>query len=53
MLGAYPVDSIVGHVRGEVIVRRLRMLHTRHTIEDGRGPLVGFTADESIELIEA
>ena len=53
LLGADPVDRLVGHVGREVIVRRARLLDARHAVEDRRRPLVRLAADEAVELVEA
>ena len=53
LLGAHPVDRLVGHVDREVVVRRLPVLDARDAVVDGRRPLVGLAADEAVELVEA
>ena len=53
LLGADPVDRLVGHVHGEVIVGALLVLDAHRAVEDGRSPLVGLAADEAVELVEA
>ena len=48
-----PVDRLVGHVDGEVVVLHLRRLNLDRPVVDQRIPLVGFAADEAVELVEA
>ena len=53
LLRLHPVDGLVGHVDGEVVVLHLRRIDLDHAVVDERIPLVGFAADESVELVEA
>src|SRR5688500_3941137 len=53
LLGAYPADRLVRHVNGEMIARSLRRLYARDAVKDGGSPLIGFSSDESVELVEA
>ena len=48
-----PVDRLVGHVHGEVVVVHLRRLDLDRPVVDERIPLVGLTADEAVELVES
>ena len=48
-----PVDRLVGHVHGEVVVLHLRRLDLDQPVVDERIPLVGLAADEAVELVEA
>ena len=48
-----PVDRLVGHVHGEVVVLHLRRLDLDRPVVDERIPLVGLAADEAVELVEA
>ena len=52
LLRLHPVDGLVGHVHGEVVVLHLRRLDLDQAVVDERIPLVGFTADEAVELVE-
>ena len=47
-----PVDRLVRHVDGEVIVLHLRRIDLLHAVIDERVPLVGLAANESVELVE-
>ena len=47
-----PLDRLVGHVGHEVIARLFLDLDLRHSVPNGRGPLIGLAADEAIELVE-
>ena len=53
LLRLHPVDRLVGHVDGEVVVGHLRRIDLDDAVVDERKPLVGFTADEPVELVEA
>ncbi len=53
LLGLHPVDRLVGHVDGEVVVLHLRRIDLDHAVVDERIPLVGLAADEAVELVEA
>ena len=53
LLGLDPVDGLVGHVDGEVVVLHLRGIDLDHAVVDKRIPLVGLSADEPVELVEA
>ena len=55
LLLAGPLDRLVRHVLGEVValLRRLLRLDWRRALVDGRVPLVGFAADEAVEVLEA
>ena len=52
LLGFHPVDGLVGHVDGEVVVLHLWGIDLDHAVVDERIPLVGLTADEAVELVE-
>ena len=52
LLGLHPVDGLVGHVDGEVVVLHLGRIDLDHAVVDERIPLVGLTADEAVELVE-
>ena len=52
LLGARPLDGLVGHVGHEVVVRVLRHFDAAHVLVDGRRPLVRLAADEAVELVE-
>ena len=50
----HPVDRVVGHARDEVPTRlALERVDLRGIAEEVRLPLVGVTADEAIEVLEA
>ena len=49
----HPLDRLVGHVRHEMIVGIVRRLDLDRAIIDQRRPLVGFAAEEAVELVEA
>ena len=55
LLLARPLDRLVRHVLGEVIalLRRLLRLDRDRAFVDRRVPLVGFAADEAVEVLEA
>ena len=53
LLRLHPVDRLVGHVHGEVVVLHLRRLDLDRAVIDERIPLVGLAADEAVELVEA
>ena len=54
LLVAHPIDGLVGDVVVEVVVRIAQIRFDRlRAIEYSRSPLVGFSADESVELFEA
>src|SRR6266566_8887156 len=53
MLCLHPADRLVRHIGGEVVIRIVRRLHTDGSVKNCRRPLVGFAADEAIELVEA
>ena len=53
LLAADPLDGLVRHVGGEVVVRVVRRLDLDRAVEDQRRPLVGLAADEAVELVEA
>ena len=53
LLELHPVDRLVGHVGGEVVTRGVRSVDLDDSVVDQRLPLVGFPADEAIELLEA
>jgi hypothetical protein len=53
LLGLHPVDRLVRHVDGEVVVRHLRWIDLDHAVVDERLPLVRLVADEAVELVEA
>ena len=53
LLRLHPVDRLVGHVHGEVVVLHLRRVDLDRAVVDERVPLVGLTADEAVELVEA
>ena len=53
LLRLHPVDGLVGHVDGEVVVGHLRRIDFDHAVVDERIPLVGLAADEAVELVEA
>ena len=52
LLGFHPVDGLVGHVDGEVVVLHLGRIDLDRAVVDERIPLVGLPADESVELVE-
>ena len=52
LLRLHPVDRLVGHVHGEVVVGHLRRIDLDQSVVDERIPLVGFATDESVELVE-
>ena len=52
LLGFHPVDGLVRHVDGEVVVLHLRRIDLDHAVVDERIPLVGLAADEAVELVE-
>ena len=55
LLLARPLDRLVRHVLGEVValLGRLLRLDRRRAFVDRRVPLVGFAADEAVEVLEA
>ena len=53
LLVADPGDSLVGHVGQEVVVRVLGQFDRVCPVVDERRPLVGLTAQEPVELVEA
>src|SRR6266853_130197 len=53
MLRLHPADCLIRHISGEVVVRIVRRLHPDGAVKNCRSPLVGFAADEAIELVEA
>src|SRR5664279_634277 len=52
VLRLHPCQGLVRHVYREVIVGIRRVLHSDRSIEDGGRPLVGLTADETVELVK-
>ena len=48
-----PVDRLIGHVGGEVVVGVGGRLDLGRAVVEQRRPLIGFAADEAIELVEA
>jgi hypothetical protein len=52
---AHPLDRLIGHVFGEVVAlfRRLGDLDGRCAFVDSRVVLVGFAADEAVEVFES
>ena len=53
LLGFHPVDGLVRHVDGEVVVLHLWRVDLDHSVVNERIPLVGLTADESVKLVKA
>jgi hypothetical protein len=53
LLGFHPIDRLVRHVDGEVVVLHFGRIDLDHAIVDERIPLVGLAADETIEFVEA
>src|SRR5260370_4528708 len=53
MLRLHPTDCLVRHVGGEVVIRIVGRLPPDGSVKNCRRPLVGFAADEAIELVEA
>ena len=53
LLPADPADRLVGHVLHEVVARGLVHLDRVGALEQRGIPLVGFTADESVEVLES
>src|SRR5262249_34030746 len=48
-----PSDRMVGQVGVEVVLRVVRGLDRFGAVEQGRMPLIGIAADESVEVLEA
>ena len=53
LLAPDPLDGLVRHVGGEVVVRVVRHLDLDGAVVDQRRPLIGLAADEAVELVEA
>ena len=53
LLGLDPVDRLIGHVLGEVVVLLLGRIDLLDAVVDQRSPLVGLAANEAVELVEA
>src|ERR1700720_3809605 len=53
MLRLHPADCLVRHISGEVVIRIVRRLHPNGSVKNCRRPLIGFAADEAVELVEA
>src|SRR6266849_2588135 len=53
MLRLHPADRLVRHISGEVVIRIVRRLHPDGSVKNCRRPLIGFAANEAIELVEA
>ena len=53
LLETHPVDCLIGHVRGEVVVGVFGRLHFRGSVMDNGCPLVRLATDEAVELVEA
>jgi hypothetical protein len=54
LLLVHPVDGVIGQVFGEVValLRGLLGLHRPGAFVEGRVILVGFTADEAVEVLK-
>ncbi len=52
LLSFHPVDRLVGHVDGEMVILHWRRIDLGHTVVDERIPLIGFAPDEAVELVE-
>src|SRR5947208_9018907 len=53
MLRLHPADRLVRHIGGEVVFRIVRRLDADGSVKNRRRPLIGFAANEAIELVEA
>src|SRR6266403_242420 len=53
MLRLHPANCLVRHIGGEVVIRIVRRLYADGSVKNCRRPLIGFAADEAIELVEA
>jgi hypothetical protein len=53
LLELHPRNRLVGHIGHEVVVGVLRQLHMADTVVEVGSPLAGFTAEKSVELVEA
>src|SRR4030095_14436512 len=53
MLRLHPANCLVRHIGGEVIIRIVGRLYANRSVKNRRRPLVGFAADEAIELVES
>src|SRR5213593_3630735 len=53
MLRLHPADCLVRHISGEVVIRIMGRLDADGSVKNCWRPLIGFAADEAIELVEA
>ncbi len=53
LLVADPLDRLIGEVGHQMVIRIVRKFDPGHPVIEAWRPLVGFTTDESVELVEA
>ena len=53
LLGLDPLDRLIGHVCGEVVVLARFGSHPGDSIINKRVPLIGLTTDEAVEFVES
>ena len=53
VLRLHPGNRLVSHVDGKMVIRGVRWLYSNGSIENGGGPLVGLTTNETVKLVKA